>query len=390
MTEPKIEELVRGGLLFNLWRYLRLSGDELEFVERRVLVTVAIVWLPLLILSLVDGHAFGTSVKVPFISDVMAHTRFLIAVPVLVGADVLIHRRIGKRIMNFLTRKIIVGDDIPKFRAAIESVHRTRDSILLETALLLSVYSVGIWFWSRQMMLPAPTWFAAPDGANLNLTLAGYWFAFVSVPILQFLLLRYYARLVIWTVFLWRVSRFDLHLMATHPDRAGGISFLGKCTYAAGPLLFAQGAILSGFIANQVLYNDRDLMSFKVEAAAIVIFFTAAVFAPLTVFAFRMLREKRRGLSAYGSFASGYVTDFDRKWVKGINPTGEEPLGSGDIQSLADLGNSYSVIQDMKFVPFSVKDIVRVAAASIVPLLPLLLLVFSLAEVLDRALQILF
>ena len=97
-SEKDVPELslVRGGLLFNLWRYLKLSGDELEFVERRVLVTVAIVWLPLLVLSLIDGKAVGTNVKVPFISDVLAHTRFLIAVPVLVAGDLLVHRRIDK------------------------------------------------------------------------------------------------------------------------------------------------------------------------------------------------------------------------------------------------------------------------------------------------------
>jgi hypothetical protein len=396
MSEPNTHEempelsLVRGGVLFNLWRVLRLSGPELEFVERRVVVTVAIVWLPLLVLSLIGGNAVGTSVKVPFLSDVMAHTRFLIAVPVLVGGDLLVHRRIGSRIRNFLRRNIIIGDDVSKFRAAIESAHRMRDSVLLEVALLLSVYTLGILFWSRQMTLPAPTWYAEPSGSILNLTHAGYWFAFVSVPILQFLLLRYYARLVIWSIFLWRISRLHLHLVATHPDRTGGLSFLGKCTYAVGPLLFAQGALLSGFIANEVLYNGQSLLGFKVEAMALVRFFTAAVFLPMTVFSFKLLKEKRRGLNEYGRFASGYVADFDRKWIKGINPSGEEPLGSGDIQSLADLGNSYTVVREMTIVPFGVKDVARVAAASIVPLLPLLLLVFSLSEVLDRALKILF
>jgi hypothetical protein len=138
---------------------------------------------------------------------------------------------------------------MPKFRAAIDSVTRVRNSIGLEAGMLVSVYTLGHWFWRSQVAIGEPTWYATPQETHLHLTLAGYWYAFVSVPLFQFILLRWYMRVLIWFRFLWQVSRLNLHLTSTHPDRAGGLGFLGKTVYAFGPILFAQGALLSGIIA---------------------------------------------------------------------------------------------------------------------------------------------
>ena len=74
----------------------------------------------------------------------------------------------------------------------------------------------------------------------MHLTRAGYWFAFACVPIFQFVWLRWYIRILIWFWFMFRVSHIRLQLLAAHPDRAGGLGFLGKSSYAFAPLLFAQ------------------------------------------------------------------------------------------------------------------------------------------------------
>jgi ABC-type Fe3+-siderophore transport system permease subunit len=48
----------------------------------------------------------------------------------------------------------------------------------------------------------------------------------------------------------------------------------------------------------------------------------------------------------------------------------EELLGGADIQSLADLGNCYALVREMRSVPFGLEDITRLAAATAAPLLP--------------------
>jgi hypothetical protein len=211
----------------------------------------------------------------------------------------------------------------------------------------------------------------------------------VSIPVFQFILLRWYFRLFIWFRFLWRVARLELHLIPTHPDRASGLDFLAKGSYAFGPVLFAQGALLAGQIATRVLYGGRSLLSFKMEAFGLVAFFLLVVLGPLVMFSPQMTRAKRKGLRDYGLLASRYVEGFEHKWVRKDGAKADELLGTGDIQSLADLSNSYAIVREMRIVPFGLDDMIRLAVAATAPLLPLALTVFSPEELMTRLIKLL-
>lgn len=382
--------LVLGGPLFQLYRRARLSGDALELLRRRVLVITCIAWAPLLLLSAFAGHALGGGIKIPFLHDIEAHVRFLIALPILIAAELVVHLRLHPAVLQFVKRRIIIPEEIPKFHEIINSTLRVRNSVIVEVALLVLVYTLGLWVWRSQVALGAASWYAISDGEQLRLTLAGYWYVFVSVPIFQFLLVRWYLRFFLWFWFLWRVSRLNLRLIATHPDRAAGLGFLGKSAYAFGPILFAQGALLAGLIASQIFFAGQNLLSFQVEVVGFLAFFIVIVLSPLTVFMPHLARTKRKGLGEYGRLASRYVQEFEEKWVDGGASADNELLGSGDIQSLADLGNSFAVVQDMNLLPFGWKDVTRLVATAIIPLLPLTLTIFSLEEVVSHLIKVLF
>src|SRR5262245_18293770 len=85
---------VLGGPLYQLFRRAHLSGDTLELLHRRILVFWLITWLPLLFLSLVGGRALGNAIKIPFLRDIEVQVRFLVALPVLIGAELIVHLRI--------------------------------------------------------------------------------------------------------------------------------------------------------------------------------------------------------------------------------------------------------------------------------------------------------
>jgi hypothetical protein len=389
LNEPPDFSLVVGGPLFELYRRAYLSGEALELVRRRVVVIMAVTWLPPLVLSMIGGHALGGAIAIPFLYDIETHVRFLVALPILISAELTVHNRLRPAVESFLKRRIIVPEDIPKFHKAIGSTLSLRNSFAMEVALLLLVYTLGLWIWRSQVATDAATWYALRDASGLHLTLAGYWYAFVSIPIFQFILLRWYFRLFLWFQFLWRVSKLNLQLIATHPDRAAGLGFLGTSTYAFAPILVAQGALLSGLIANRVLYLGENLMAFKVEGVGLLAFIIVFVLGPLNVFTPQLARAKRRGLLTYGGLASRYVQGFDEKWVRQTASSQEELLGSGDIQSLADLGNSYGVVKEMRLTPFGLKDVMRLALVTAAPLLPLTLTVFSLEELVIRLIKIL-
>ena len=387
--EPPDFSLVLGGPLFQLFHRAYLSGDALELLQRRVVVIALFTWLPPLLLSVIEGGVSGGSIKIPFLYDIEAHVRFLVALPALLIAELGVHRRVGPVIRRFVERRIIAPEDLPTFNSAVKSTLRVRNSIVAEVVILILVYTLGLLVWRDRIALGSATWYARPDQTGLHFTLAGYWYAFVSIPIFQFILLRWYMRLLLWFRLLWRISRLNLRLTGAHPDRAGGIGFLGNSSYAFGPILFAQGALLSGLIASRVLYEGQSLIAFKMDAAGLIAGMVLFILGPLTMFTPQMERARRKSSAEYGLLANRYVAGFEEKWIRSGELEREDLLGSGDIQSLADLGNSYASVSEMRIVPFGIKDITRLAAVTAAPLIPLTLTIFSLEEVVSRLLKIL-
>lgn len=386
---PEVPEfsLVLGGALFQVLRRAHLKGEALEWLHRRIIVSIVLTWVPLLLFSLFGNNGGGAG-RISFFHDFEVHSRFLVALPLLIGAELLVHLRLRPFVRRFVEWRIVLPEDVPHFQKAIDSALKIRNSIYVEVALLAAVYTVGFWIWNGRIQLNTTTWFALP-GSRWNLTPAGYWYVFVSLPIFQFILLRWYLRLFIWFRFLWQVNRISLNLVPTHPDRCGGLSFLGRSSYSYAPILCAQGAILAGVIADRVLYRGETLQSFKMQILGFVVFFVLVVLGPLMMFTPRMMRARRTGLAEYGLLAQRYVESFDQKWLRSAYPS-EELLGTGDIQSLADLGNSFQVIREMRIVPFALTDISRLAGAAAAPLAPLLLTVFSFEELIVRALKFVF
>ena len=68
-----------------------------------------------------------------------------------------------------------------------------------------------------------------------------------------------------------------------------------------------------------------------------------------------------------------------------------EPLiGSADIQSLADVGNSFEVVKGMRLVPFTSQTVLQLAVTTLVPIVPLSLTMISLEQLLERLLKVVF
>jgi hypothetical protein len=391
LRDPQDFSLVLGGPLFQLMRRAHLSDDALMLVRKRILVLSLLAWLPLLVLSALEGQVLGGRAAVPFLLDLDVHVRFLVALPLLIVAELVVHHRMRFVVKQFLERHLIPESAMARFDAVIASAFRLRNSVLAEVLLIVFVYGVGVLIiWRQYMALAAATWYATPAAGGSTLSLAGVWYGYVSVPLFQFLLLRWYFRLAIWARFLWQVSRIELRLVPTHPDRVGGLGFLSNTVYAFTPLAVAHGALLAGMFANRIFYLGATLPAFKVEIAVLLLFLLCVVLGPLLVFAPQLAQAKRAGNREYGTLAQRYVREFDTKWIRGGAPAEEPLVGSGDIQSLADLGNSFEVVRSMRLAPVTKEAILQLAAATLAPVVPLALTMMSLEELLKKLLGILF
>jgi hypothetical protein len=383
--------LVLGGPLYQLWRGTRLADDTLHLLHRRLLVIVLLAWAPLLLLSIADGNAWGAAVTLPFLRDVETHVRLLLALPLLILAELAVHQRMRPVIAQFLDRRLIPDAARAQFDAAIAAAIRLRNSVAAEVLLIAFVYIVGVGFiWRTQIALDVTSWYGGHADGRLQPSLAGWWLGVVSLPLFQFLLLRWYFRLFIWARFLWHVSRIELRFVPTHPDRAGGLGFLGAVAYAFAPVLLAQGALLAGMMASKIFYAGAALPQFKVELIGLVALMLLAILGPMLVFGPKLEAAKREGLREYGTLAQRYVREFDEKWLRGGAPTDEPLVGSADIQSLADLGNSFEVVRGMRWVPFTGQTVLQLAVTTLLPVVPLTLTMISPEQLLDRLLKLVF
>jgi hypothetical protein len=158
-------------------------------------------------------------------------------------------------------------DDYPDFDSAVADTLKLRDSTLAEVVILGITYASAYAALSK-FSSNVSTWHALLGESGHRLTLAGYWYVLVAVPIFQFLTYRWLWRLF---KFLRRVSKLDLQLIPTHPDRAGGLSFLGDAHRAFVIIIFAIACTASGLFCREVLFEGVSIQSFKFPVAAYVV-----------------------------------------------------------------------------------------------------------------------
>lgn len=389
-ADPSNFSIILGGPLYQLLRRAHMTDDAMALLRRRVLVLALFAWLPLVVLSAIAGDAWGGSAAVPFLKDIQAHARFLVALPLLVLAEMIVHQRLLPVANEFVNRHLVPDDAVGRFDAALDAAMRLRNSVSAELLMIVLIYAVGVpVLWRETSVLDVTTWYANPADGGARLKLAGIWYAYVSIPLFQFLLLRWYFRLIVWTRFLWQVSRIDLNLSAMHADRMGGLGFLAGTVFAFVPLVMAHGALLAGTIANRIFYAGAQLADAKYEIAIVLAVLFVLVFGPITVFTPQLAAAKRTAARLYGRLAQRYVHDFEAAWLPNGMPPSQSPLGTGDIQSLADMGNSFETLRGMRVFPITRDAVVQLGVATLVPIAPLLLTVIPAEEIAKRLLGML-
>ncbi len=142
-----------------------MSGPILELLRRRVLFFSLITWVPLPLLCAYGGQLFSNG-HLGFLRDLETHVRFLVALPALIVAELIVHKRTRTVIKRFIEGRIVNSEDMPRFHAAIENALRSRNSVALEFALLILVYTAGHWVWLHKVAFLGSTWYGCPTPAG--------------------------------------------------------------------------------------------------------------------------------------------------------------------------------------------------------------------------------
>ena len=310
--------------------------------------------------------------------------RLLLALPLLLLAEVMIDPVIRAAGKEFVATGIVHENELPAFEHVLHAVQRLRDSPIPEF-ILLGLALIPAFLLQPEWRSGGPSsW----HSTGQNWTAAGWWFVAISTPLFRFVLLRWVFRYFVWALLLWRISRLPLHLMATHPDRAAGLGFLSIAQGCFGILLFALGCVFAGHVANSVVHEGSPLTSFRIVIPAFIVLSAAIGLCPLALWTPTMSRVRKEGLRQYARLGDRYAQAFDRKWVQAAEPPAEPLLGTADVQSLADLGNSYAVIQQMSLAPITKGLAALLTVMASAPLLPIAIYATPTSDIVKAILKI--
>ena len=351
-----------------------------------------ICWFPLLVLSAIGGRLLGGDAAVPFLLDIDVHLRFLVAVPLLITAESIVHQRMRNIVKMFLDRRLIPENAMTRFEEIINAALRLRNSVTAEVILLIFVYFVGVLIvWRHYIALDAATWYATPSDNGPRFSLAGMWYGYVSLPVFQFLLARWYFP----TIHLEPISLASVaHRIGLDPHQSGPRRRLGISNHHGARLrtrCCSRMAYCSpGSIANRIFYLHATLLEFKPEVITLTVFLLCLVAAPLLVFTPLLAHAKRAASRTYGTLAQRYGREFASKWLDDGASPGEPLLGAADIQSLADMGNSVEVVRTMRTTLLTKEVLMVLGGAVIAPVLPLALTMMPLNELVKKLSGVLF
>lgn len=373
----KLDELsLLGGPLHRLGCRLGLVRGETNTFALGLALGL-IPWVVLVALAFIED----VSDPLFSVSVIGSHARLLVVIPLFFLCESLVVPRARTFVRTIVRAEVVPRHALPVLESEVARISRRKDSWLPDALCLLAAAVFSLL--ASQLHLAGTTAAFDPGRTAIAGTMTSQWYLIVCLTLFRFLLFRWIWQFFLWCFLLWRISRLELHLVPTHPDGAAGLGYLEVVHLHFTPLVVAISVIQAAMLAEE-MSSGRAGFEAVYPAAALILLVDAVLFlGPLFIFAPKLWACRIRGLSDYMVFASRYVNDFDRKWLEADAPS-RDLLGSQDLQSLADLGNSTSLVRTMRWAPVSMKLLKDIALAALLPILPLLLFQYPVAELAQK------
>lgn len=386
---PSLEDftITKSGILHQIMAKLKLEGTSRKEIYTRIFLIISVTWLPLLILTALQGLAFNRDIDIPFWKDFASHARFLIVIPLLIFAEISVDSRLKELTAQFFKSGILDKSDYHNFEAIRKKVENLATTYLSDIFIIIIIALNLILRLNRLEADRVSFWFFLPGKEVATLSWSGFWFVLVSMPIMQFIMFRWIWRWIVWIIYFSKLSKLPLKLNSAHPDLAGGIGFLG---FPPGPftqVLFALAILFAATIAENIFFLNGTLPAFYPVMVGFAVISVLVNLAPLLVFTKPLLIQRRKGLFDYTTLIHEHHMQFDAKWLSEPNE-GELP-GMPDASSMADLNASFDYVKKMRLFPFDIKIMLSSILLAIVPMLPLFAFEYNLTELLVKILKML-
>ena len=373
--------LVSGGPFHSILARLGLLGPDKLPNWRTVVVLVLLAWAPPAVLAISQSLLHADYAGWDFFTDSTVYTRYLVAVTAMVATERFADGRVSVLVNQFLQARLVAPDAVDEFRTIVVQADQ-RSAQPLAEAILLIVALAGSW-WSFYFVstVSVSGWEEWTIGGETHLSWAGTAAELVGNPLFMFLVLRWFWRFLVWAQLLARTSRLPLKLTAMHPDRVGGLIFLGLFPGIFIGFVFALSCVISSSLVKTIALLGPSQQFVWLAIAAWVLLVVLVFVAPLFFFSMPIYRLREQALIEYGRLAQVHHQLFHDRWITYGKKT-EELLGSPDPSSSADLNGCIQAVLDMRFMPLDWASLVQLAIAALAPFVVVVASRIPLAEVL--------
>jgi hypothetical protein len=362
-----------GGIL---WKVLDRSRFEAKSPRQQVFFVIGLMllcWLPIAGLSLLKLG--WDQFYLLFLRDIATHVRFLIVLPILLFARRSVNKSFNNTISFFYETKIVTEDNKNEFERVMNSLEKWRSSKIIDFIIIVLVYSS--FYFQENNQINRSSIYAPWHMLDGSITIAGWWYLVLSLPVLQILLYRWLYTIFLWIIFIRKISKLNLHLSALHPDGVGGLGFLQYTQLSFFPVAFAFSALMAAVTNNMMIFSGISLVEYKIAIGSLFVFVFFLFIFPLLLLLPMLAKVKRKYFMQYSLQAWPVAREYEEELKDFYLTEKEKPDASWHV----DLVGSFEKTKEMKIILVDKTLLIAFAAAVILPFLPVLAQQVPLKEI---------
>ncbi len=387
-TENPLEmfSIIRDDFAYKLQRRLGLIPANGLGIARRAIFWSMVAWLPIVLWALFSGRLTEHVTNEPLLGHFGIHVRFLIGVPLLIIAGGVVHSAMYRLLPQFITSGIVPPEELPRLKGIVAGISRLRGASipwLIIFGIVLARATVGDILHQAHEI----EWATTPNNGTMSLGFGAWWFLYVGRPVYLTLQLAWIWRVILLFMLFRRIAGLNLSLVATHPDRAGGLGFLAGLPGAFAPIMFATTVVLAGMFAHDVVYHGVSVQSLYVEMGALVGILVLVFLSPMLAFSSALSRTRRKALLDYGALVSQHGRSVRERWIDKRNVTDNAVLEAPELGPVADVAAMYESVKEMRTIPLAKSSVAPLVLAAAAPMLAVLAIEIPIADLLKTVLR---
>ena len=368
--------LFEGDWVNRLFASIGVGGRRARDLAARCLILVGLTWVPLAVLAFLGGVGKGPGGE-NFFKDIAAYMQLLLGLPLFVVAERIVSVHTREAAIQFVSTGAIRHQDVARLGKFHSTIERLRKSMTSDLVCVAIAYFLSVMTILPMLDDEKQTWHAyIPEGEiHEVLSAAGWWELLIALPLLNYWWLRWIWKIILWSYYLFRMSRFRLRLLASHPDRTGGIGFLSDVQTRFGLVILAYGITnVASTIAYKMAFEDATLGDHSVWGPLVGFVIGAPLLftVPLFMFTKQLHRAKKRAVERYHRRAIERVIAFEQEWLEPRSHGKNDEPGESELIGLNNLNTVYEHLRKMRVVPFDARSFLELTMQTVGSLLPIL------------------